>query len=112
MNSLWVRLFVPSLALNRTLRDDQSILNWTDVSSRLHVSRYTSKGATVYAIVTAKPPKPTVQLLGPKTSAATKVKGLRLDVFIQIIKPPVSSSVIINLLREYRSPFMKCKKLN
>jgi len=38
--------------------------------------RYTSKGATVYAIMTAKPPKLTLQLLGPKTSAATKVKGL------------------------------------
>lgn len=35
--------------------------------------RYTSKGTTVYAIVTTKPPKPTVQLLAPKTSADTKV---------------------------------------
>ncbi|KAE8282188.1 Tissue alpha-L-fucosidase [Larimichthys crocea] len=34
---------------------------------------YTSKGANVYAIITAKPPKPTVQLLVPKTSATTKV---------------------------------------
>lgn len=34
---------------------------------------YTSKGATVYAILTAKPPKPILQLLVPKSSAATKV---------------------------------------
>lgn len=39
-------------------------------------SRYTSKGSTIYAIMITKPPKPTLQLLGPKTSAATKVKCL------------------------------------
>lgn len=51
---------------------------------RLHFSRYTSKGATVYAIMTTKPPKPTVQLLGPKTSAATKVKRLRPCCFYRL----------------------------
>lgn len=46
-----------------------------DASYHLDFSRYTSKGANVYAIITAKPPKPTVQLLVPKTSATTKVNG-------------------------------------
>lgn len=40
----------------------------------ISLSRYTSKGKTVYAIMTAKPPKPTVKLLAPKTSTATNVK--------------------------------------
>ncbi|XP_027891539.1 tissue alpha-L-fucosidase [Xiphophorus couchianus] len=34
---------------------------------------YTSKGATVYAIITAKPPTTTLKLLIPQTSATTKV---------------------------------------
>ncbi|XP_044192196.1 tissue alpha-L-fucosidase-like [Thunnus albacares] len=34
---------------------------------------YTSKGNSVYAIVTTKPPKSTLQLLEPKTSSITKV---------------------------------------
>lgn len=40
----------------------------------LHCSRYTSKGLTVYAILTAKPPMSTVKLLAPKASAITQVK--------------------------------------
>lgn len=35
--------------------------------------RYTSKGSSVYAIVTAAPPTTTLNLLTPKTSAATEV---------------------------------------
>lgn len=38
--------------------------------------RYTSKGATVYAIITAKPPTTTLKLLIPQTSATTKVNGI------------------------------------
>ncbi|XP_041665280.1 tissue alpha-L-fucosidase-like [Cheilinus undulatus] len=34
---------------------------------------YTSKGSTVYAIMTTKPPKPTVQLLEPRTTPTTTV---------------------------------------
>lgn len=34
---------------------------------------YTSKGSSVYAIMTTKPPKPTVQLLQPRTSPTTTV---------------------------------------
>uniref|UniRef100_A0A674M976 Alpha-L-fucosidase n=1 Tax=Takifugu rubripes TaxID=31033 RepID=A0A674M976_TAKRU len=34
---------------------------------------YTSKGKSVYAFITAKPSKPLVELLEPKTSTATKV---------------------------------------
>lgn len=41
-------------------------------------SRYTFKGTAVYAIMTTKPPKLTLQLLGPKTSATTKVTGLTM----------------------------------
>ncbi|XP_061521321.1 tissue alpha-L-fucosidase-like [Phycodurus eques] len=37
---------------------------------------YTSKADSIYAILTTKPCKPTVQLLEPKTSATTKVKLL------------------------------------
>uniref|UniRef100_A0A672FF84 Alpha-L-fucosidase n=1 Tax=Salarias fasciatus TaxID=181472 RepID=A0A672FF84_SALFA len=41
---------------------------------------YTSKGSSVYATLTANPPKPSLQLLEPKTSASTKVTLLGFPV--------------------------------
>lgn len=47
-------------------------------------SRYTSKGTTVYAIMTAKPPMPAVELQGPKASLTTKVDSFNHVVFLVI----------------------------
>lgn len=56
----------------------------------LPVSRYTSKGTAVYAFITAKPSKPVVELLEPKTSTATKVKT-------QQVFSPVQSAAVSNI---------------
>lgn len=42
----------------------------------LHLFRYTSKGSTVYAFLTAKPSKSIVELLHPKCDSSTSVKPL------------------------------------
>ena len=67
---------VAKLRLNLSV-PRRSEIEIIDVSYYLHFCRYTSKGASVYAILTARPPKSVVQLLIPKTSTATKVKALR-----------------------------------
>lgn len=56
----------------------------------LHIFRYTSKGSSVYAILTARPSIPVLELLQPITAPSTQVKHLKSFVvvatFIEISK--------------------------
>ncbi|XP_037120698.1 tissue alpha-L-fucosidase-like [Syngnathus acus] len=58
---------------------------------------YTSKGDSIYAILTRKPPKPTVQLLEPKTSANTKVTllGNPVPLSWSPIKPNAGLTIVL-----------------
>lgn len=48
----------------------------------LHIFRYTSKGSTVYAILTARPSMPVLELLQPITASSTQVRHLKYLVVV------------------------------